>query len=65
VEAFPQNPLSLGEVKDFGTLMTHSQEQGVPVRDVDGATEEQRSDAKLTFREIAKKIIQRTGRKSG
>jgi cellulose biosynthesis protein BcsQ len=65
VDSIPISQLSLGEVKDFGTLATHSQEQGVPVRNVDGATEEQRAEAKTVFREIAKKIIQRTGRKSG
>ena len=55
--------LLIGEVKDFGTLVTHSQEQGVPVRDVDAGTPEQRGEAQMVFREIAKKIIQRTGRK--
>ena len=55
--------LLIGEVKDFSTLMTHSQEQGVPVRDVEAGTPDQRLEAKTTFRDIAKKIIQRTGRK--
>jgi cellulose biosynthesis protein BcsQ len=64
VEAVPVTQLSLGEVKDFGTLATRSQEQGVPVRSVDGATDEQRAEARLTFKEIARKIIQRTGRRA-
>jgi cellulose biosynthesis protein BcsQ len=62
VESSPSQ-LMIGEVKDFSTLVTHSQEQGVPVRDVDAGTPEQRLEAKTTFRDIAKKIIQRTGRK--
>lgn len=55
--------LLIGEVKDFSTLVTHSQAQGVPVRDVDAGTPDQRLEAKITFRDIAKKIIQRTGTK--
>ena len=59
----PSSQLLMGEVKDYSTLVTHSQEQGVPVRDVDGGTPEQRLEARVTFRDIAKKIIHRTGRK--
>jgi hypothetical protein len=55
--------LLIGEVKDFSTLVTHSQEQGVPVSDVDAGTPEQRAEARVTFMNIARKIVQRTGRK--
>jgi cellulose biosynthesis protein BcsQ len=60
----PSVPLLIGEVKDYSTLVTHSQEQGVPVRDVEAGSPEQRLEAKKTFREIAKKIIQRAGGKA-
>ena len=62
VEATPSQ-LLIGEVKDFSTLVTHSQEQGVPVSDVDAGTPDQRAEAKATFRSIARKIIQKAGRK--
>lgn len=55
--------LLLGEVKDFGSLATHSQEQGVSIADVDGATPNQRAEANATFVAIAKKIIQRSSKK--
>jgi cellulose biosynthesis protein BcsQ len=55
--------LLIGEVKDFSTLVTHSQEQGVPISEVNAGTPDQRADAKTTFTNIARKIIQRTGRR--
>jgi cellulose biosynthesis protein BcsQ len=52
--------LLIGEVKDFSTLVSHSQEQGVPVSDVNAGTPEQRDEARSVFLKIARKIIQRT-----
>lgn len=50
----------LGQVKDFGTLATAAQDQGVPIKDVAAGTPDQRVDAERAFREIAAAIIQRT-----
>jgi cellulose biosynthesis protein BcsQ len=50
----------LGLIKDFGNLATASQTQGVPIRDVDAGTAEQRDQADSAFRSIADKIIERT-----
>ena len=52
----------LGLVKDFGILATASQTQGVPIRDVDAGTIEQRDQASTTFRSIAEKILQRNAK---
>ncbi len=62
VRSVPGN-LFLGEVKDFGSLATKSQEKGVPIATVKAGTPAQRAEAKTTFAAIAKKIIQRTGGK--
>ncbi len=50
----------LGQVKDFGTLATAAQNQGVPIKDVNAGTPDQRADAERVFREIAEKIVERT-----
>ena len=50
----------LGQVKDFGSLAAASQNQGVPIKDVDAGTPKQRADAERAFREIAQKIAERT-----
>jgi cellulose biosynthesis protein BcsQ len=54
--------LLIGEVKDLSSLVTHSQEQGVPVSLTDAGTPEQRRQARAAFSGIAKKILQRSGR---
>lgn len=53
--------MKLGEVKDFGTLVTASQREGKPIDSVSAGTALQRSTARGTFQNIAKKIIERTG----
>ena len=55
--------LILGEVKDFSSLVTPAQEQGVPISNVNAGTPQQRSDARIAFNSIAKKIIERSGAK--
>ena len=50
----------LGEVKDFSSLVTPAQEQGVPISTVEAGTPQQRSEAKAVFDSIAKKIIERS-----
>jgi hypothetical protein len=49
----------LGQIKDFGTLATQSQAEGVPIGDVNGGTPDQRAEARKAFSDIAKKIVQR------
>ncbi len=50
----------LGEIKDFATLVQQSQTQGVPLWDVYGAQSYQLEQAKESFLEIAKCIIERS-----
>jgi cellulose biosynthesis protein BcsQ len=52
----------LGQVKDFASLATASQMQGVPIRDVRTGTPEQREAAKEEFADIAEKIVDLTSR---
>ncbi len=52
----------LGQVKDFGTIATASQAQGVPMKDVSVGTPDQRDEAKETFLHIALEIMARTSR---
>lgn len=49
----------LGQVKDFGSLVPLSQSQGRPFFDVDGGNVALKSEAKIEFNSIAKKIIAR------
>jgi cellulose biosynthesis protein BcsQ len=49
----------LGQIKDFGSLATASQDQGVPIKDVNAGTPDQRAEAERAFRVIAEAIIQR------
>lgn len=49
----------IGEVKDFGTLATESQTQGVPLESVRGGAPAQRDEARAVFRSIAQKIVSR------
>lgn len=51
----------LGLIKSFSSLATASQTQGVPIKDVNAGTAEQRVEAEKAFTNIAKKIIQRSG----
>jgi 4-aminobutyrate aminotransferase-like enzyme len=51
--------MKLGEVKDFGTLVTASQREGKPIDSVSAGTALQRSTARSIFQNIAKKIIER------
>jgi cellulose biosynthesis protein BcsQ len=52
----------LGEVKDFGVIAAASQEQGVPIPEVNAGTAEQRDEALKSFLRLAQEIIRRTGR---
>jgi len=47
----------LGEIKDFATLVTASQRQGLPIFSVNFGTNEQRRKARSDFHAIADKII--------
>jgi cellulose biosynthesis protein BcsQ len=49
----------LGRVKDFSSLASLSQAQGVALDKVEGGSPDQTQTAKETFAEIAKKIIER------
>ncbi len=51
----------LGQVKDFGGLVTASQREGVPIFSVSSGTSEQRSTARTAFKAIAEKIVGQTG----
>jgi cellulose biosynthesis protein BcsQ len=51
---------NLGEVKDFATLVLHSQEQGVPLWRVKGCDPAATSGAQEVFSNIASQIIERT-----
>jgi cellulose biosynthesis protein BcsQ len=52
--------LKLGQVKFFGTLVTESQSQGVPIWHVAGGNADLKRAAKMVFSELAKSIIART-----
>jgi len=56
----PSAPKKLGEVKDFSLLVQKSQEQGVPLWQVDGGPDYQTQEARAAFSEIAKAIIRQT-----
>jgi cellulose biosynthesis protein BcsQ len=51
--------LRLGLIKDFGTMATDSQTQGVPISDVIGANTYQKDEAHSTFDGLAKRLEQR------
>ncbi len=51
----------LGQIKDFGSLAAASQIQGVPIKNVQAGTPDQREVARADFAEIASNIIQLTG----
>ena len=50
----------LGEVKDFGSLASASQQQGLPFSQVNSGTEQQREQASNAFNQIARNLIERT-----
>jgi cellulose biosynthesis protein BcsQ len=52
----------LGQIKDFGSIATASQNQGQPMMSVDAGTQSQREEAGEIFSSIARKIIERTER---
>jgi hypothetical protein len=49
----------LGQIKDFSSLATASQLQGLAIKDVRAGTPDQRQQARENFREIAEKIVER------
>jgi len=53
----------LGLIKDFSSLATASQREGVPIQNVSAGTPAQRDEAQKAFEGIAKKIIQRISSK--
>lgn len=52
--------LKLAEVKDFGVLVTKSQQQGQPIWNVDGGNADSKSQAKKLFADLAKRVIDGT-----
>jgi cellulose biosynthesis protein BcsQ len=55
-------PLRIGDVKEFSSLSTASQVEGVPIFDVKSATEYQREEALEAFQKLATALIKRTGK---
>lgn len=51
--------LRLGMIKDFGVLVTPSQEEGVPIAEAHTGNPIQREEARQAFLTIAKKIVSR------
>lgn len=51
--------LKLGEIKDYATLVAASQQQGVPINEVERGDADQRHQAEKSFASIANKIIKR------
>jgi hypothetical protein len=51
----------LGEIRNFGALVTASQRQGVPIFSVNAGNKEQQRRAQKEFAAIAKKIINHVG----
>ncbi len=49
----------LGQIKDFGSLASASQMQGVPIKDVTTGTPDQRAGAANAFAQIAEEIVKR------
>jgi hypothetical protein len=46
-------------IKDFGVLVTPSQEEGVPIAEARAGSPAQREEARQAFLAIAKKIVSR------
>jgi len=53
------SPLRIGEVKEFGALANASQQQGVPMSEVDAGTAQQRAAAGEAFTSIATVILRK------
>jgi cellulose biosynthesis protein BcsQ len=51
----------LGEIKDFGQLVTASQKEGRPIDSVSAGNATQRSQARAAFQSVARKIVERAG----
>ena len=49
----------LGEIKNFGTLIPTSQQQGKPIYEVEGGAPYQRTEARTAFRSLATRIDRR------
>jgi hypothetical protein len=57
------SPLRIGEVKEFGALANASQQQGLPMSQVDSGTAAQRQAAAEVFTDIAKVMLKKMARK--
>jgi cellulose biosynthesis protein BcsQ len=55
--------LRLGMIKDFGVLVTPSQEEGVPIAEAHAGNPAQREEARQAFLAIAKRIVARVASK--
>jgi cellulose biosynthesis protein BcsQ len=53
----PGAPLKLGLVKDFGRLVPMAQDEGVAIKDVSGATPQEKELARRAFKDIARAVI--------
>ena len=56
---FPSTQSKLGQVKTFGRLVQQAQEEGVPIFEVNGASEEEIIDARDAFFSLANMIVDR------
>jgi cellulose biosynthesis protein BcsQ len=54
------SPIRIGEIKELGALANASQQQGVPIWQVDAGTPEQRSQAYEAFVELANNLLAKT-----
>lgn len=52
--------LKLGEVKDFGILITESQKQGLPIWEINGGNAGSKAESKNVFANIARRVIDGT-----
>jgi cellulose biosynthesis protein BcsQ len=50
--------LKLGEVKNFGTLVVDAQRQGHPIWGVQGGNAANKTEARKTFRDLAKRVVE-------
>lgn len=53
--------MKLGEVKSFGTLVGHGQEEGSPIWEVSGGNSQSKIEAQRIFRNLAKKVSEIVG----
>jgi cellulose biosynthesis protein BcsQ len=59
--ARPMREHKIGEIKDFGTLASAGQTEGLPLWEVSAGSPDQRSSAYEAFNSIANKIVALTG----